>query len=99
MRPVHIPESSEMELSGPGPEVRMSGCQDQDVKDVRLSARQGAWAELWPGSVTADSPAWGSAVSPQVHVRPRASLRLTAAMRYGTGKCLPPTASDARLLR
>jgi hypothetical protein len=94
MRPVHIPESSEMELSGPGPEVRMSGRQD-----VRLSARQGAWAELWPGSVTADSPAWGSAVSPQVHVRPRASLRLTAAMRYGTGKCLPPTASDARLLR
>jgi hypothetical protein len=93
MRPVRVFESGEMELSGPRPDVRMSG---PGRRDVRLSARQGAWAELWPGSVTAtaDSPAWGSALSPQVLARPRASLRLTAAMRYGTGKCLLPSASD-----
>jgi hypothetical protein len=68
MRPVRVFESGEMELSGPRPDVRMSG---PGRRDVRLSARQGAWAELWPGSVTADSPAWGS---PQVLARPRASL-------------------------
>jgi hypothetical protein len=72
-----------MELSGPRPDVRMSG---PGRRDVRLSARQGAWAELWPGSVTASlrtarRGGRHSLPSPQVLARPRASLRLTAAVR------------------